>query len=312
MGAALLRRALGPVAMATVLAVATGCTDGGERARAAQPAAGDAGGDTAADGPAGRPTAPSTLPTSVPRLPIASVVAPPAPDPQTAIDTFVQAEVARDADIAWSMLSAADRLRYPTPAMWQTEHRQIPQFTGGRVTGTPTPAPVPGTFSEAADVAGDVTFVPTLDTTKGLVPARAVATWRVVRENGGWRVSFADSTFAAVFPSDEGAVDAASAWARARQACAPTGDGDARLEVVGGVVGISGLAERLCGASGAVEPKGIAQPITTTDATAVIAAFGPGAAEWARVVNLGGPAPQRVVLGPLGDRWIAIGVLAPA
>lgn len=309
MRAALLRRAIGPVAVASALLAAAGCQGGGDgedRLASAAASADGSGGGVATAG-----TAPATLPTTVARMPISSVVAPPAPDPVTAVDTFLQAEVARDAETAWTMLSAEDRVRYPTPAMWQTEHRQIPQLTGGSVTGVVTPVPGDGTLSEAADLPGEVTFVPTLDTTKGLVPASASATWRVVRENGGWRVSYTASTFTATYPSDAGAADAAIAWAKARQACQPTGEADRRLEVVGGVVGISGLADRLCGSNGAIEPKGIVLPIATTDATAVIAAFGPGAAEWARVVNLGGPAPQRVVLGPLGDRWIAIGVLTP-
>lgn len=317
MPSVLLRRAIGVVMVAVTLATAAGCrSDDGAGAGAA--AGADAGAATAgrpSDGAASAaatPTPPKTLPTSVPRAPITIVAAPPAPDPATAVGTFVRAEVERDAGQAWSMLSAADRLRYPNPAMWQTEHRQIPQLTGATLTGAATPVTVAGTLSAAFDLGGDVSFVPTLDTTKGLVPARAAATWRVVRENGGWRVSYSESRFSAQYPDDEDATTAATSWARARQQCRPTGDEADRTEVVGGVVGISGLADRLCGTTGDIVANGIAQPIVTTDATAVIAAFGPGAAEWARVVSLGGPAPQRVVLGPLGDRWIAIGVLEPS
>ena len=57
-------------------------------------------------------------------------------------------------------------------------------------------------------------------------------------------------------------------------------------------------------------PAGTPDRIAAEEAAAVVAAFGPGALEWARVIALEGAVPQRVVLGPLGERWIAIGVLA--
>lgn len=303
MHSVLLRRARHAV-LGTLLIAAGGCslaggTDGATTLADRQSSSASSSGNDA--------VAPSTLPTSVLRPAIPVAVGPPAADPLSAVQTFAEAETAGDAQVAWSMLSAGDRRRYPTPAMWQTEHRQLPQLTSVTITGDPRPVDT-GTASQAVDLPAEVSFVPALDLTKGLVPANATATWRVVREDGGWRVSYQDSRFVAKHPAAAGAVTAAAEWAAARQACRTTAADGTRLEVVGGVLGVAGLAARLCGATGTIRPS-TAEAVEATDAAAVIAAFGPSATEWTRVVELDGPAPQRVVMGPLGDRWIAVAVL---
>ena len=45
-------------------------------------------------------------------------------------------------------------------------------------------------------------------------------------------------------------------------------------------------------------------------AAVVTNAFGPAAAQWARVVSLDGPLPLDVVTAPMGDRWLVVGVVA--
>lgn len=287
----LLRRAL-PLIAVLAAAAFTGCR----------------GADANDAGPG--PDAPRTLPTSVPQQPPTPTPLPPATDPVAAVEAFVAAEADRDAVAAWSLLSAEDRVRYPTPAMWQTEHRQLPQLKSVAVSGAPSPtvaaaADPPG----ALDLAAEVTFDPGLDLTKGMVPARAQATWRVVPEEGGWRIAYRDSRFDAVTASEHTLAEDAAAWADARRRCRTEDAFGRRLEVGGGVVGVAGLAERLCGA-GRTVPAGTPARIEAAEAAAVVAAFGPGALEWARVIALEGAVPQRVVLGPLGERWIAIGVLA--
>ncbi|MEZ5264306.1 MAG: hypothetical protein R2755_21585 [Acidimicrobiales bacterium] len=247
-----------------------------------------------------------------PAAPIPLSPAAPAPDPMDAVMRFVAAEAGRDADAAWSLLSAADRERYPTPAMWRTEHRQLPWLTATTLDPAPKAdtgsVPIGTAAPTEAVLTGTASFEPALDLTKGLVPDDAAATWVVVAEDGGWRVAWNRSRFEPRLPDDAGAVPAAQAWGQARQECRSTDDAGRPLEPAGGVVGIAGLAERLCRATGAVR-AGPAEPLAAADAAAVVAAFGGSALQWARVVPLDGPIPQRVVLGPLGERWIAIGVL---
>ena len=302
----LIRRAQGALVVTTMLALSAACSS--DTSPIAEATSGGQATERADGGADNGDAKLATLPTAILQSPIAVAVLAPRPDPVSAINTFVQAEVEDDAATAWSMLSAPDRRRHSSPELWRTEHRQLPDFAGVTITGEAVPASSEVT-GEGVDIRADVRFEATLDQTKGLIPAGADATWRVVREDGGWRVSYAESTFVARYPSDAGVLAAATAWATARQQCRTTAANGNPLEVVGGVVGIAGLANRLCGATGPVT-VGAMERIPTTDAAAIIAAFGTESVEWARTVAIKSPVAQRVILGPLGDRWIAIGVLA--
>ncbi len=302
----LLRRALTQVAPAAAVAVLLcgGCrgsatTTDAEGAPAAASSSTTAA--TSASALLGRTWTTTKIASPTPAVPGAA-----AAEPQDAVTRFVQAEADRNAEAAWSLLSAADRLRYPTAAVWQTEHRQLPWLTTVRLDGQ---SPTVGADGTTITVHATVHYEAVLDPVKGLVPATADADWRVVAEDGGWRIAFAASRFEPVLPADTDAAAGAAAWATARMECRTTDRRGARVEVTGGVVGIAGLAQRLCHASGDIR-VGTPEPLAPGDAAAVVAAFGGSALTWARTVRIDGAVPQRVVLGPLGDRWIAVGVLA--
>jgi hypothetical protein len=47
------------------------------------------------------------------------------------------------------------------------------------------------------------------------------------------------------------------------------------------------------------------------DPSPVLNAFGPDAAAWARVVDVRRPAPLQVVVAPVDDKWLVVGVTRP-
>ena len=50
-------------------------------------------------------------------------------------------------------------------------------------------------------------------------------------------------------------------------------------------------------------------PLEAIDAAPFLAAFGPEASTWARVVTVTEPVPLRAVVAPIGQEWLVIGVL---
>ena len=136
----------------------------------------------------------------------------------------------------------------------------------------------------------------------GLVPERSRVGWVTASDGGSWGVDLGTSSFEPLYPSDDAAPAAVRAWAEAHQACGPAPSWD------GNLVGSPALAESLCGAEGAVE-VGDPAPLAEVDASPVLAAFGPGASDWARVVPVTAPSELRAVVAPIGQQWLVIGVL---
>jgi hypothetical protein len=66
----------------------------------------------------------------------------------------------------------------------------------------------------------EVAFTPSLDEVSGLVPGRAVVTWRLVHESDGWRISLAGTTVGPRFADESGAPEAARIWLAQRIDCA--------------------------------------------------------------------------------------------
>ena len=220
----------------------------------------------------------------------------PADTPVAAVTGFLDAEAAGDFASSYGSLSGPDRLRAGSHGEWTTLHAQLPTIRGFTL-GETRSAP------DRAEVAAEMVFRPELDTIIGLVPARAKATWIAVAEDGGWRVDFDNSALVPEYPPDAAAIDAASSWVSARAQCrrAP--------QYRDGLLGVTALAADLCGARGPVR-VGTAAPLRAgTGVEPFVAAFGPDVFTWARAVPVESPAPMSVVLAPIGDRWVVIGVL---
>ena len=220
----------------------------------------------------------------------------PAPTPRDAVQRFLDAEVAQQYSVSYGLLSAPDRDEQSSRAAWTADHADLPAIEGYRVDRAEMQ-------DNRADVAVALRLHAQLSPTDGLVPARARATYVTVAEDGGWRIAFDQSSFAAQYPSTASAPTAVRSWVRARVACrhAP--------EFVGGLLGAAARADELCGAHGATHVgRAVRLPETDQDQP-FLAAFGSEVHEWSRVIPVDAPVRLRVVVAPLGERWLVVGVL---
>lgn len=225
------------------------------------------------------------------------VAATPAATPSQAVERFLAAEVERDHERSFALLSAAGRSTYDSPAAWRASHASFFPVSGFDVRGV-------NDAGTSTSVVVDMRYASSLDEVLGLVPARAEVTWPVVKESGGWLVDFDGAGIDARFPAEDGAAEAARTWATARQSC------DKATEYSAGLVGAATLAERLCRAKGRLV-LGPVSPLDSSDNSAMVSAFGAPAAIWARTVRISGPVELTAVLAPVDDRWLVVGIVAP-
>jgi head-tail adaptor len=221
-------------------------------------------------------------------------------NPESVVSGFVAAEAAGSYDASYALLRAADREEVGSVEDWRELHADAWPVDSGEVVGT-------SSEGDQATVEMRMRFHAGIEDAVGLVPARGNARWLAVREDGRWRIAFNDVRIEAVYPEDGAAPGRVADWAKARQACGPAPEyGD-------GLVGFPALADQLCKREGAVE-AGPAGPLEAgPDGDAVVAAFGPEALTWARVVALTEPGGLlRAVVAPIGEEWTVIGVLSPA
>jgi hypothetical protein len=220
-----------------------------------------------------------------------------APSPTAAVTAFLAAEVAGRFDASYGLLSADDRARAGGRLPWSENHANLPPVTGFAIDSVVV-------AGDEATVATRIDLRSSLDEVVGLVPAHALASWSSVREDGGWRVAYARSRLIPQYPSDALASDAAREWVTARQACHQA------AEWSGGLVGSDAPARRLCRARSAVAVGAATQLPDDTSASDVAAAFGPDVYAWARLVPVTEPARLELIVAPIGERWLVIGVRA--
>jgi hypothetical protein len=233
----------------------------------------------------------------------AAEVEPPSPaaaSPDEAVATFVRLEAAGDHISSWGLLDADLRSSLRTAHEWERRHARLPQLVSFEPTSTSADE------GGAVEVTGAATFVPELDEVVGAVPRRATVTWRAVAEDGGWRVDFGGTSVRGDWPDDSTARAAVEQWLHARRRCEPPRD----LEYGAGLVGAAGRADDLCGNDRPVDVADAERLGDVPDPGPVLAAFGPGADLWARQLELSGGADGHVVVAPLGETWIVIGLLA--
>jgi hypothetical protein len=265
--------------------VVAGCADsGGDQTRAPSPL------DSVV------PSAPTEIPDfSGSPADVTELSAPPG-DPVEAVRLNVTPEIGGDGERSFGLLSASARASAGSAADWVEGTSQRPTILAFEL--DPDPLAV---GRRERSVTGTVTLDPRLDEVSGFVPAHAEVDWRVVAEDGGWRVDIADSTLHPVLPDEAGAPTAAATWATARQKCRIDG------EYAGSLLGSPLLGEQLCGVDGdivAASPR----PLGDTLASEVVAAFGPDATSWTRTVALSGAAELTVVTAPFDDHWVVVGV----
>jgi hypothetical protein len=268
-------------------------TDRGPEASAALPRRGSLSRALATIGPA-TDGSPSTTPPSI----AVATTDPPQPPASTARDAvarFLELESRQDFASSYGVLSAPDRAAAGSRAQWAANHDELPAITAFHIDRV-------ADHGDRADVVTRVDLHAGLSEVTGLVPAHASANYVAVMEDGGWRVSFADSALTPDYPPDSLAVDAVRAWASRRQRCKHA------IEYDGGLLGLPTRASALCHARGPVRVAGPrALPDTRADEP-FLAAFGPSVHDWARVVPLTAPVRMDVVVAPVGEHWLVIGV----
>jgi hypothetical protein len=258
-----------------------------------------------------RPTAaPSPLDSIVPSplsnvpdfgaaaAPVEAPPSTPAPDPAEAVQSYLSGEVDGDFERSYAALSTASRENVGSVADWAETAFQRPTIVSYEID---PPTSVPPAGASAVIVTGEVRLEPRLDEVSGFVPHRAAVEWKVVAEDGGWRLDLVDSSLDPILPDEQGATAAAERWANARQQCRTDG------EYEGSLLGSPALGDQLCGLQGdlvAGPPAALDEAITSQ----VVAAFGPDALSWARSVALSGASELSVVTAPFGDHWVVVGV----
>lgn len=218
----------------------------------------------------------------------------PAASPSEAIERFLDAEVAAEYSTSYSMLTEGQRRQYGSPAAWTNAHADFPPITG----------------YEIVEASGDritsaVEYRSGLDEVVGLVPARGRVEWVAVQEGEGWLVDFDAAAVEPLYPDDADAPDAVAEWARAHQEC------NEPEQYEGALVATADLlraAESLCDQAIRIT-TGAATTLDEFDASPFVSAFGTPALSWGRAVDLGGPVELTVVVAPIDDRWVVVGLL---
>ncbi len=238
----------------------------------------------------------ASLAASTESEPVMADVAPgePASSPRQAVDMFLGAEAAEQFDRSYRLLTRTNRADYGSEAEWSAEHANffpLERFTIGQITKE----------GDTTIVTTEVRFRSSLDEVLGLVPARAIARWPVVADDGGWLVDFDAAVIEPVYPPEADVRKEAQRWLRDRQACQPTN------EYEGGLVGSAALsAEQLCGAPTAEIAESL-RSLDPIEGAAFVSVFGD--AGWARAVDVKGAVPLTLVLAPVDDQWLVIGAI---
>ncbi len=241
----------------------------------------------------------SAAPTTT-TIDAASSHSPQNPESVAVLESFLTSEIAGDFEASFELLSEMDQEAAGGVEGWVAEHYLVvPPIRGFQVIDDS----VEGT---RAEVVADLSLQAELDQLVGLIPGDADSTWALVEDPvGGWRVAFTESRIEPVFLNDATASSAVVDWGLGRQSCQPKQEGDFAL------LGFPTLADPLCGATGRVTVSAPSQLEDAADAAPFLAAFGPEVGIWARVVEVQTPIPLRVVVAPIGERWVVIGVLGP-
>lgn len=218
----------------------------------------------------------------------------PAGSPTEAVEQFLAAEVDADFDASYSMLTRAQRSEYGSAAAWTNAHADFLPITAYEIVDT-----VDDRITAAVE------YRSSLDEVIGLVPARGRVEWVVAQEAGGWLVDFDATSAEALYPEDAEASDAVAQWARSHQQC------NTPEQYEGALVATADLrraAESLCDTTATIT-AGDAGALDEFDGSPFVSAFGTDALSWARAVDVRGPVELTVVVAPVDDRWLVVGLL---
>lgn len=231
------------------------------------------------------------------------------PDPQPAprsrlveaVEALLEAERRGDTAASFLLLSRQSRAEYKDVADWTMRRQQLPRVIAFRI----DPASQGERGEMESKVVAVVEHVPGLDPFKGLSLAQERQVFIGRRDGAGWLVD-GDPETEPILPAEALAVEAATAWVAAVQACDK--DRADKLQAVPTIFGSAEGAVGLCGTTGPVGTEGVVRLAPGVASTDIVAQYSSDALAWARVVRITTPAPFGVVLAPLGDRWKVLGL----
>lgn len=220
----------------------------------------------------------------------------PAASPTEAVERFLAAEVDGDFEASYALLTEAQREAYVSPAFWTNAHADFFPIAGFRIL-------------EAGDgsVTTEVEYRSSLDEVIGLVPSRASVVWSVVEQDGGWLVDFDAAAVEPLHPDDAAATEAVADWVETHRECRQPDQYEGALVASGDLVR---TVESLCDSTAGVTTSP-PRTLDEFDASPFVSAFGSDVLSWARAVDVGGPVELSVVVAPVDDRWLVIGLLPP-
>lgn len=232
----------------------------------------------------------------------------PSPEPSSATDAlrrFLAAERDGALETSRSLLSADAHERFPTGSAWARDQIERLLPTSFEIAPDPRPATDPARVGFLVRA----THTGSLDVFRGLVPARSIQYWTVLREGATWRVPPRPNAVEPVLPDRDEAPAVVQAWLDRLAACRAD---DARsLELAPRLLGVRGLRALPCSTKGRWEARAPEPLDRAPNAATFLAAFGVGAATWSLSVPVSGPEPFTVIVAPVGEAWRVIGLGPP-
>jgi len=217
------------------------------------------------------------------------------------VGELLDAEKRSDRAASFPLLARSTRVELKDVADWAKRRQQLPPVTGFRVN--------PASEGTAGDKAGKVVVVvehaPALDSFRGLAFARESQTFTGERSGTGWLV-VGEPEIQPEVPPEAKAVEAATAWVAAVQACDK--ERAASLQAVTTIFGTAAGAGGLCGKAGAITPGPVGRLSPGLASTDIVGQYSTDALDWARVVRITAPTAFGVVLAPIADGWKVLGV----
>lgn len=226
------------------------------------------------------------------------------PTARAALETFLRAEADGRAEMAHALLTDDAKLSEGPAAAWQSSRpdRLVPVaflVTGERST------------ADTVDFEVATTHTPVVSPFVGFVPARAQAVWRAHLQDGKWRVEPAPARVDPLLPPDVSAPGVARDWLERVAACDRAAA--APLQVSPGLYGPLDLLETPCQERGSWTTAAAVGLERGEDTRELIAAFGPDAGRFVRLVPSRGPRTNLMVaVAPLGENWRVLGVFTTA
>jgi len=222
---------------------------------------------------------------------------------EAALTYFLQSIVDGKPEAVYAILDPASRQRFPSPESWIRAQADLMLPTGFEI--GPSRAAFGG--DDRLEIEVTSSQRPSLDPTRGLVPARSRSLWAVERRDSVWRVGAEPISVVPILPDEAGAPVTVRAWVDRLQACDDVGA--ASLQVGSYLYGPAAFVRAPCEQPGAWtvgDPVGLD---SAGDPRDFVAAFGPGAGSWARLVPVDGPQDNfYAVVAPMGDAWQVVGV----